>query len=190
MEGYTTWMYCDVKGLVTTGVGNLIDTIAEALALPWQHPDGRMATKAEITAAWQSVKRRQDMKAGGGGAYAKLTPIRLSANAVEVLVKQRLMMNETILARRFPKWDTWPADAQMCLHSIAWAAGAESPFPKLTAHLSKTPPDFRAAANEVSLKDNPKRSKAQRQLMLNAAKVVEEGGCYDCLLGQERQAVA
>ena len=31
LEGLTDWMYLDIKGLVTTGMGNLIDPVESAL---------------------------------------------------------------------------------------------------------------------------------------------------------------
>ena len=37
LEGRLEFMYLDVKGLVTIGVGNLIDSIADAQRLPWRN---------------------------------------------------------------------------------------------------------------------------------------------------------
>jgi hypothetical protein len=39
LEGWVSWMYLDVEGLVTTGMGNLIDPVEAAFPLP-----GWMAT--------------------------------------------------------------------------------------------------------------------------------------------------
>lgn len=35
LEGRVPYMYLDVKGLVTTGLGNLIDSTADAEQLAW-----------------------------------------------------------------------------------------------------------------------------------------------------------
>jgi len=40
-------MYVDVKGLVTTGIGNLIDLLSAALELPFHHNDGTPVTPGE-----------------------------------------------------------------------------------------------------------------------------------------------
>lgn len=50
-EGYLPFMYLDVKNLVTTGMGNLIDPIGAASSLPWVHKsDGSPASPEEIAA--------------------------------------------------------------------------------------------------------------------------------------------
>jgi GH24 family phage-related lysozyme (muramidase) len=55
-EGHCTFLYCDVKGLVTTGRGNLVDPMSLALPLPWQI-DGSPATEAQVVDAWRPSKR-------------------------------------------------------------------------------------------------------------------------------------
>jgi GH24 family phage-related lysozyme (muramidase) len=61
IEGVVNFMYLDVKGLVTIGVGNLIDPMSLAVALPFRlkaKPGavGRLATRAEIEAEWKLIK--------------------------------------------------------------------------------------------------------------------------------------
>ena len=46
LEGLTSWMYLDIKGFVTTGMGNLIDPVPAALALTWHDADGMRASPA------------------------------------------------------------------------------------------------------------------------------------------------
>jgi hypothetical protein len=48
LEGRVPFMYLDVKGLVTTGLGNLIDSTGDAEQLAWQHADGTPASTDEI----------------------------------------------------------------------------------------------------------------------------------------------
>ena len=63
-EGNIGYMYLDTKGLVTIGIGNLIDPLSLALPLPFQFkignragaPAGRLATPKEIEAEWRSLK--------------------------------------------------------------------------------------------------------------------------------------
>src|SRR5207244_2818316 len=51
LEGRVPWMYLDIKGLVKTGVGNLIDPVGLALKLPFVHKaDGSPASEVEIRA--------------------------------------------------------------------------------------------------------------------------------------------
>lgn len=59
-EGRLHYMYLDA--LVTTGVGNLIDSVAAAQALPWQVGDGPVATADQVRTEWEMVKSRQDLR--------------------------------------------------------------------------------------------------------------------------------
>src|SRR5258708_1739922 len=110
-EGSVPWMYLDVKGLVTTGIGNLIDSVGAAQSLPWKHADGSPASSAEIADAWQTVKSRQDLKLLGGGnrAFANLSDLRLDADGISGLVQGKLSANEQVLLQRFPAFESWPA---------------------------------------------------------------------------------
>ncbi len=152
-ESVVPWMYLDVKGLVTTGNGNLIDPMPYAESLPWENADKSRATLAQIRAAWCSVKGRQDLAKLGGGAFAALTALRLSAEAIRALVNARLLKNAAILKGRFAEFDTWPADAQLATLSMAWAAGADFAFPNFEAAVRKSPPDFETARLECHLSE-------------------------------------
>ena len=179
-EGYLPYMYLDIKGLVTTGMGNLIDPIGAALALPWKRPDGSLATQDEIRAAWNKVKARIDLAPKYGTAFAGLTTLRLDKDGIEQLIARKLRENETYLRKRFPAYERWPADAQLGLHSMAWAMGPGFHFPAFDAAVNREPPDFDAAAaashmNEAGNAGLIPRNRANVRLFTNAARVVERG---------------
>lgn len=143
-EGRLPFMYLDVKGLVTTGVGNLIDPMADALGLPWRHKlDGLPATRAEIVADWNTVKAAQALRRLGGGHFAQLTKLYLDEDAIDALVLRRLDANEAGLRKGYPGWDSFPAPAQLAIHSMAWGLGTGRLVPGSTFLF----PHFRAAAN-------------------------------------------
>jgi len=155
-EGATRWMYLDVKGLVTTGDGNLIDSVAAAQALPWRHGiGGDYATPAEVAAAWNRVKASQDKKLiGGGNAYwQNLTDLRLDDDGIRQLVQSKLESNEAILKKRFPNYELWPADAQLGLLSMAWAMGPNFNYPKFQSAVNQLVPDFAEAARQSHMSD-------------------------------------
>lgn len=138
-EGRVHTMYADVRGLITTGVGNLIDPIQAALSLPWRHADGGLASVDQIRADWNSLKSRgvsvahhnPDVQA----SIAGLT-LHLDDAAIDALVRSRLESNAADLQRRhFPKFADYPSDAQMAILSLAWAAGSDWPthFPACKA---------------------------------------------------------
>jgi GH24 family phage-related lysozyme (muramidase) len=161
LEGCIDHMYLDVLGLVTTGVGNLIDTVGAALALPWKlaGPDGRAlenvpAAAHEVSIAWNKVKGAQSMKLLGGAnpRWAQLTDVRLTPAGIEALVRTRLEQNEYILRHRFPDHDTWPDNVTIAVHSLAWACGAGFHFPKLEDALYAR--DWVTCAKECHIEDS------------------------------------
>ncbi len=175
-EGRCNFLYCDILGLVTTAIGDLVDDPADVMGLPFFHnDDGRPASPAEINAEWHLVKRRQDLRSHGGMAYKAITTLHMSPEAVESLVLAKLEAVGKQLSKRFAGFDTWPADAQLGALSWAWACGAAAPFPHFSAALNAQ--DFAAAAIEshIDATDNPgivPRNIANVLLFQNAANVV------------------
>jgi GH24 family phage-related lysozyme (muramidase) len=184
LEGATTFMYLDVLGLVTSGYGNLLDPIGAALSLPWRRPDGELATRDEVVAAWSAVKALKNERdpqgrlwtQRGGGVFAQFTSIRLDAGGVDRLVRAAMASNDAALARRYTDWESWPACAQLACMSLAWACGAHYDYPKMDGHLRDG--DFMAASQEIEMppEHNPgnnlkARNEANAILMMNAARV-------------------
>ena len=183
LEGKLTYMYTDVKGLVTTGMGNLIDPMNTALALPWQSADGSAATQSQIQDAWNAVKQAYPKIQSSGPATMGLTSIRLTDAGVAQLVNSKLKQNDEYLSSRIPGYALFPADAQLAIHSMAWAMGPGfiSTFKTFLASLSKNPPDFASAAGECGMQTagNPgvvPRNTADVVLLNNAAAVAGGGG--------------
>ena len=189
-------MYLDVKGLVTVGVGNLIDPVELAQAQPCRFKNkpgitapGSPATPDQIAEEWQTLKNDPRLKAKGFKACEPITQLALSDDAIDSLISDRLTKNESFLKRQqwFQDFDTWPADAQLGLLSMAWAMGPAGPgnFPKFRAACQKL--DFSTAAAECKMNEagNPglvPRNQANVILFSNAAIVVanEAQGSYQC----------
>jgi GH24 family phage-related lysozyme (muramidase) len=174
LEGKVPWMYLDVKGLVTVGVGNLLMHPWDAMVLPFVDVDGQAVDGKTIAAAWQTVASRKDLAKSGHLAAREVTSIRLTDDGIKTLVVRKLQQNESFLKGRFPEWEEWPADAQLAVCSLAWAAGPAFHFPKLQQALLTE--DFATAAEEIRLNPsgNPglvPRNALNRLLMLNAEKV-------------------
>lgn len=175
-EGRCAWMYLDTHKpdpLVTTGIGNLIDPIGAALALPWLAPDGNPASEDAIAAEWSYVKSRVDLAAEGGGVFAQHTSLRLSSDTIDALERDQVARNEAELRRHFPGFDSFPCDAQLGIHSMAYAMGAGFPatYPHFTAAANRG--DWVTAAAQCAMAGaNPPvlRNLANKLCFLNATK--------------------
>ena len=154
-EGRVPYMYLDVKGLVTTGLGCLIDPVERALPCSWRSLSGDLATEDDVRAEWARVKAMAPGLAAGRypvGAWLHLLPDDIAALALA-----RLDASAAQLARTWPAFGSFPAPAQQALLSLAWAMGAG--YPATWPHLSAAvlAQDWAAAARncEMSTAGNP-----------------------------------
>jgi len=180
LEWRVAYMYQDIKGLVTVGIGNLIDKPGDAAALPFEHRDSRApATTDEIVDEWHKIKNAPGLAHGGHKAAEKIASLELSERAIDDLVRNKFDAIEAVLARFYPDWSDWPADARLGAHSIAWA-GAGFPYDWPAFNRAATAHDWATAARESHLaeKGNPglrERNKANQILFRNAAAVEANG---------------
>lgn len=180
IEGRIAYMYQDIKGLVTVAVGNLIDRPEDAAALPFERRDTHVAaTQEEIVAEWHSIKGAPGLAAGGHKAAEKVAKLMLSEQAIDELVRRKFDSNEAVLAKFYPDWDRWPADARLGAHSILWA-GAGFPNKWTGFNAAANADDWTTAAGESHLSEvgNPgtkARNEANHQLFMNAAAAVAQG---------------
>ena len=184
LEGKVNWMYLDVKGLVTIGIGNLIDPVSLALPLPFVHDsDSSPASQSEIQAEWTKVKGNASLaQSGYKAAGPPFTSLQLTDAAINQLVLAKLNQNEAGLkgTAAFANFDSWPADAQLGLLSMAWAMGsgfALSGWPAFTAACASQ--NWAAAAQNcnISTTGNPgvvPRNTADVLLFNNAAAVAAQ----------------
>lgn len=190
LEAAAPQMYADSKCLVTTSIGCLIDNPDQAAALPFVDVTaGAWASEAQIRAEWQRIK-----DGCIPWSVTKTTsPLWLTDDGMRSLVETRLAQNVSYLASVFTDFGTWPADAQLALLSLAWAAGTSmAGWPNLTAALRAR--DFVAAAEHGMLDPtgNPglvPRNERNRHLWLTAAAVEETGDDPSRLYGYEGGAV-
>ncbi len=169
----------DPVGFVTIATGCLLDPVSMAISLPFVHPGGKAASKAEIVACWQLVKSRQDLRKHGGMIYGGLAgnTLRLPLDAIRSLIDRKLLWFEGDLRKVFPAWDDWNACAQMFGISWAWAVGSRARYPKMIALLNAG--DFDGAADECTI--NPQRgtivtrNARNRMLLRNAQRVRDLG---------------
>ena len=197
LEGRVYGLYLDVKGLVTIGVGNLRDTVESACRLPLRcvadandlgpaPDDAPRATSEEIRAAWHDVKAHQALRHKHWREALKRNCLRLTKRDCDQLVAEQLYENERFALRDFPMWRSLPADLQLCICSLPWAAGPAfaRKFPRFAAAVHRG--DYVTAGLESQLRTegNPgvvPRNAVHRLLCHNAYIVQQEGLDVDTL---------
>lgn len=177
LEGEVSYFYADTKGLVTIGVGCLVDPIETARNLPMLRKDGSLATVAEIEADWRAVKNDPLMAKEGHLRARRVTRLRLNEAGMNALLREKLFRFAGDLRKQFPGFNAWPADAQFALLSLSWARGQNNfagLYPKLTRALKDG--DFVGAAAECALAGGYKaRNDMNKACFLAADRVVREG---------------
>lgn len=182
-EGKVHFMYLDIKGLVTVGIGNLIDPVDAALNLPFVHKsDGSPASQDEIQTEWNTLKSQPDLAQKGYKACAPLTNLMLTDDSIAQLVTAKLNQFASTLqsTSEFSTMDSWPADAQLGLLSMAWAMGPAfgSSWPKFRAACAASDWSTAAANCRMSETGNPglKPRNDADVLLFNNAAAVQTGG--------------
>ncbi len=196
-EGEVREMYIDNRGLVTTGVGNLLQTPAEALQYQWERLGGGQASPQEVMAEYERV-RSADTKQKipnwavmGGGNFIStakrlgIVTLQLTSESYNKIFNDKLTGLEATMKGTpgFEEYEKFPADAQLGVLSLIWAngAGAENyGSKKEDIRLHKTWPNFtnackRRAWLEIADRKHYKwknimadRDKATEQVFRNA----------------------
>jgi GH24 family phage-related lysozyme (muramidase) len=169
-EGDAHHLYRDHHGLVTVGVGNLVQSAVDAIRLPFvDKKTGAPATPEQIAHAFEAIKHQPVGFAAH--AYAAITNIRLSEDSVRTLAQHRLE-HEFLpgLHRLFPNFDSFPAPAKRAFVDMAYNLGIEGlgRFHQLRTAVEAG--DWRAAAGECHRRTcRAERNDFVRQLFLEAA---------------------
>lgn len=173
--GFITWMFPDVKGLVSTGFGLLLDPVALALGLPWKRADGTLASREEIVADFYRVKNHPDAARLGHLSVKNVAGLRLDNDGLYQAFQGKLNANDRYMATVFPDWEEWCADSQLATLSMCWAVGPafQRQWPKFTEALRAR--DYMTASVECFMPEEAHigglrpRNKANRILYRNAA---------------------
>lgn len=176
-EGVINHMYLDIKGLVTIGIGNLIEPINLALALPFEFKKGfNPVTQKDIREEWNLVKSRKDLAYKGAKAAENTTKLILTDEGINLLFSNTLKKFEEELKKIFKEFELFPADAQMALFSMFWALGPVQfgKYKYLITECKKMNFDFAANNCKMNEKGNAgliKRNIGNKLMFQNAAAV-------------------
>lgn len=179
-EGVTRYMYADTKGLVTTGVGFLIDSASAAQALPWKTKAGALATAGQVTTEWKRVKGKTSWTkySGLNAVWKDSAVLFLDLSVVDAKLLETTQKFWARLRTAIPLLDSFPADSQLALMDLAWQNGpgfldVGSVWTGTRAAVLAQ--DWAKAAGHVPGDVNSPRAIARRRLFSNAAAVVRLG---------------
>lgn len=134
-EGMVPWLYCDSRGFVTVGIGNLVQSPDTAACMPLVHKDGAPASPAQKRLAWATVQA-----AWKGDRtyrhYKELTDLRVTREYAQELALVRLREEFFPALRRiFPDFGEWPESAALAVTDMIYSLGVRGfmKFEKLIA---------------------------------------------------------
>lgn len=122
-EGVTTWLYCDVRGFPTIGVGNLVANADAAIKLPLAGAAGTSATDEEKRVAWTTVVNAF-AKGHSAEFYRHLTTLRITEEFAFELCAQRIESDFMPGIRKLcHDFDQWSEPAQRAILDMAYNLG-------------------------------------------------------------------
>ena len=169
-EGLIPWLYCDVRGLATTGIGNLVASPAACAKHPWRHQaDGRAALPGEAETLWAHTTDayRKDL---GAAAYRNISDLRLTKDYIQGLVATRLENDFLPGIRKLcHDFDAWPLPARQAIVDMAYqyGCGGISKFVNMIAACLDR--KWEDAADECHGKCSARRNAWRRQKFQDAA---------------------
>lgn len=194
-EGVCDFMYPDKDNRITTAVGYLIDSVADAQRLPWRTLLGAPASAEQVAQEWRGLKEK-DLRAMFAPRVRPLTTLRLDSETIQRITMERLDGMAAAAMRKMPELADAPADAQLAFMSMCWALGVGDEktddglfgqFPRFLGHFRAG--DYAAAAGECKLREDNNAGVIQRnienaRLLFAAAKVRASDGDPEVLSPQ------
>lgn len=174
-EGVVDWMYLDMVGLVTVGVGFLLKEEGDVDKLKWVRDGGGPASSADAHARWRELNsigqavREGRASAGTHSAYKDPGGVRLNmAGVLETKVRGKYATLKTW--PEFRNFDDFPPDAQMAILIRAWGPFDYIRCPKFIAACGRR--DWEIARQEIpygAVKQvDANRNPSMQQMMENA----------------------
>ena len=169
-EGVVSYMYLDVVGLVTVGVGFMIPDPGSAAQLNLvQRGTTTPATAAQKQQEWQTV--HSQIKARPASFYKQFTTLDMTDAEINAGLAVRIQNFVVNLRQRFPQFDSFPAPAQLGLLDMIYSLGPRGLFtgyPKFCKAVDKQ--DWNTCAKEgVRRNVSASRNQDLAQLFLDAA---------------------
>jgi GH24 family phage-related lysozyme (muramidase) len=169
-EGVVRYMYLDVVGLVTIGVGFMLPNADAVTALNLvRRSDSAPASADEKRQDWESVHSQG--KAKPAQTYEQFTKLELPDSEIDRELTKRVNDFQRNLTSRFPSFDGFPDEAQIGLLDLIYSLGPRGLFngyPKLCAAAELG--NWKACAEQSTRRNvSDNRNADLKQLFLDAA---------------------
>lgn len=180
-EGPVPYMYLDSRGLVTVGIGFMIDPIEDYIkqwGKSFTKQDGTAAIPDEVTTEFNRVKKMMDKK----GAHLNFKPgaqLFLPAGAMKPTVLSILRSKENALKTDwrntfFSQFETFPPDAQMGVLSTAYGSFGNRTTAEVAFNNACKTQDWAAAADSGRWDGWRPEKIAGHKLMFKNAQVAKD----------------
>jgi hypothetical protein len=171
-------------GITFTGKSNRGVGLTMAKALEWVykpgHPSaGLPCSEPDIARDYDAVLKEEALGRSGPGhlnTWKGLTNCRITREGLKRGVRRKVIGNINYVrtlrkgAKYLGDFDSFPADAQLCIISLTWANGNEFGYPMFCQACREA--DWLEASKQCGFKnkDNtlPQRQRAQEEMMRNA----------------------
>lgn len=134
-EGNIDHMYLDTRSKVTVGQGTLLETVGEAVELPFLFRSSRSpATEDDIRAEYEILDAMVNSEGNSAEYYEQFTLLVLGQATIEALVREYLRENFVGLLKIFPGFGNFPVSAQVAIWDMVYnlgLGGFKEKFPKL-----------------------------------------------------------
>jgi GH24 family phage-related lysozyme (muramidase) len=166
-EGCIPWMYRDIAGNVTVGVGLMLSGSDAAQSLPFL-TGFRAATPQEIAADFTRVNTLPPGHASG--FYKSPSSLELSQQTIDAKLSGVIKNFEIGLRARLPQYDAFPDGIKMALLDMIYNLGPEGLFKGFPHFIAAVEAQSWAQAAEDCLRHgpNPARNAWTRQQFLDA----------------------
>jgi hypothetical protein len=172
-------------GITFTGKSNRAAGLRMAQALEWVNKSSRsFCLPLEIERDYDAVLKRDDLGRLGPGRLAEwkgITNCRITLNGLKKGVRERVVQNINYVKtqRKGDKYlgdfDSFPADAQLCVISLTWANGNEFNYRDFAKACRDA--NWFEASRECGFKSKentlPLRQRQQEDMMRNAGYVAQ-----------------
>lgn len=122
-EGTIGHMYLDTAGNVTTGIGHLLASSADAKKLLFHTAIGTRASPREVEAEYENIRKLPYGYAYPASSYAKHAKLRIRQTDIDALTNRHISSFESELRLLYPGFNLYPTTVRLALFDMIFNLG-------------------------------------------------------------------